>query len=167
MSKPVTPSIIDVEASGLGPDSYPIEVGVALGNGGRFCTLIKPQPGWTHWDESAEEVHQIPRPLLDNYGRSTPEVAQLLNEQLIGVVVYTDGWTVDKPWLSKLFEAAGVGMNFEVQPLERILSPEQQAVWHETKDRIIEDTKITRHRASHDAWLIQETYRHTAIASVA
>ena len=50
-----TPTIIDVEASGFGPYSYPIEIGVALDNGDKYCTLILPAPAWTHWDEEAEK----------------------------------------------------------------------------------------------------------------
>ena len=43
-----TPFIMDIEASGFGPDSYPIEVGLALGDGSRFCSLIVPAEHWTH-----------------------------------------------------------------------------------------------------------------------
>jgi hypothetical protein len=42
------PLIIDVEASGFGGTSYPIEIGVALDYGHKYCTLIHPEPGWTH-----------------------------------------------------------------------------------------------------------------------
>ena len=54
-----TPSIMDIEASGFGRSSYPIEVGYVLGDGSSFCTLIRPLPSWTHWDASAESVHHI------------------------------------------------------------------------------------------------------------
>jgi hypothetical protein len=36
-------------------------------------------------------------------------------------MVYTDGWVVDKPWLTTLFYAAGVDMKFTVSSLEMIL----------------------------------------------
>ena len=36
MRRPETPIIIDVEASGFGGTSYPIEIGVALFTGGRL-----------------------------------------------------------------------------------------------------------------------------------
>lgn len=36
------PIIIDAEASGFGRDSYPIEVGVALGDASRHCYLVSP-----------------------------------------------------------------------------------------------------------------------------
>lgn len=43
-----TPAVLDVEASGFGRYSYPIEVGYALPDGRVFCTLIRPEPHWTH-----------------------------------------------------------------------------------------------------------------------
>tara|TARA_E500000331_G_C17248663_1_gene710151 strand:+ start:892 stop:1038 length:147 start_codon:yes stop_codon:yes gene_type:complete len=42
------PLIVDVEASGFVGDSYPIEIGLALEGGSKFCTLITPAPDWTH-----------------------------------------------------------------------------------------------------------------------
>jgi hypothetical protein len=89
------------------------------------------------------------------------DVAMFLNEILEGKTIYTDGWVVDKPWLTTLFHAAGVPMNFTVSSLEMILSPDQMAVWHDTKDQVIEDMDLKRHRASYDAMIIQETYKRT------
>ena len=40
MSRIIRPDIIDIEASGFGPDSYPIEIGVALSSGEKYCSLI-------------------------------------------------------------------------------------------------------------------------------
>ncbi len=39
------PTVIDVEASGFGAGSYPIEVGVAFPDGRSWCCLIRPEPG--------------------------------------------------------------------------------------------------------------------------
>tara|TARA_B100000809_G_scaffold12879_1_gene11818 strand:- start:1149 stop:1406 length:258 start_codon:yes stop_codon:yes gene_type:complete len=36
------PFIIDVEASGFGAESYPIEIGIALAEGSKYCALIIP-----------------------------------------------------------------------------------------------------------------------------
>ena len=155
------PNIIDIEASGFGGDSYPIEVGLVLSNGERFCLLILPAEGWEYWNEEAEKVHHISRDMLENYGKSVSEVACLLNEKLAGMTLYSDGWVVDKPWLTRLFYASGVDMQFTVSSLEMILSDEQMNIWHKTKDKIIMQSNIQRHRASNDAWVIQETYRQT------
>jgi len=158
------PLIIDIEASGFGAGSYPIEVGVAFENGDKFCSLILPAPDWTHWDESAEKVHRISRDMLETYGKPMRDVAERMNELLAGRTLYTDGWVVDKPWLTTLFHAAGVSMKFHVSPLEQILSEEQMARWHATKERVLEENGLARHRASYDAWVIQETYRRSAAA---
>ncbi len=53
------PIILDIEASGFGRSGYPIEIGYALPDGQTWCSLIRPEPEWTHWDPSAEAVHHI------------------------------------------------------------------------------------------------------------
>ena len=165
MQRRKTPIIIDVEASGFGTGSYPIEVGVALDDDTKFCSLIHPAPQWEHWDDAAEKVHRIARELLQTHGRPVREVAARLNSLLEGKTLYTDAWVVDKPWLTALFYEAGMNMKFSVSPLELILSEAQMARWHETKDRILAGIEHQRHRASFDAWIIQETWRQTLAQS--
>ena len=161
------PIIIDVEASGFGGMSYPIEVGVALDDDTKYCSLILPAPEWNHWDDDAEKVHRIARDILETYGKPMQEVAANLNRLLEGKTLYTDGWVVDKPWLTTLFHQANMRMNFSVSSLEMILSEQQMKRWHDTKDRILAEVKKHRHRASFDAWIIQETYKRTLAESIA
>ncbi len=161
MAQPFEPLIVDVEASGFGGESYPIEIGLALEDGNKFCTLIMPAPDWTHWDDDAEKVHRVSRDILETYGKPMREVAMFLNEILHGKIIYTDGWVVDKPWMTRLFFAAGVQMEFTVSSLEMILSEEQMTAWHATKDKVIDEMSLKRHRASYDAVIIQETYKRT------
>ncbi|WP_319381810.1 hypothetical protein [Thiomicrorhabdus sp.] len=160
-----SPFIIDVEASGFGPESYPIEVGLVLADGYRFCTLIQPLPEWTYWDDKAEDVHGISREILHQYGKPVAEVADTLNELLRGMTLFSDGWVVDQPWLNKLFFAAGKRMEFSISPLEMILSEHQMMLWHDVKDQLLSETDLKRHRASNDAWIIQETYNRTRVAA--
>jgi hypothetical protein len=155
------PIIIDVEASGFGSHSYPIEVGLALDDDTKYCSLILPAPDWDYWDAKAEQVHRIARDILETYGKPIREVAENLNRLAAGKTLYTDGWVVDKPWLTTLFEKAGLEMRFFVSDLEMILSEDQMARWHATKEQVLEEVEKRRHRASFDAWLIQETYKRT------
>lgn len=161
MNHIISPLIIDVEASGFGCSSYPIEVGVALNDGKKFCSLIIPEPEWNHWDSEAEKVHHLSREMLATDGKSVHEVTERLNNLFYGLTLYSDGWVVDQPWLIKLFQAASKSMEFRVSPLEMILSEKQMVIWHKTKDDVIEEAKLTRHRASSDAWIIQETFKRT------
>lgn len=165
MPSPDRPLIVDVEASGFGGTSYPIEIGVALDDGHKYCSLVHPQPDWRHWDAEAERVHRISRDLLETYGRPARDVAETLNELLATRTVYTDGWVVDKPWLATLFHSARVEMQFRVSPLEMILSESQMEQWHAEKARVLATLDLSRHRASHDAWVIQETYNRTKHAA--
>ena len=103
IKKNFVPIVIDVEASGFDPMSYPIEVGVALENGSRFSTLIKPVDEWNYWDSTAEKLHHIQRNTLLQHGKSVLDVALRLNQLLHEKTVYSDGWVVDKPWLESLF----------------------------------------------------------------
>ena len=159
------PIIIDVEASGFGSRSYPIEVGVALDDDTKYCSLILPAPDWEHWDSDAEKVHRIARDILETYGNPIQQVAENLNRLLEGKTLYTDGWVVDKPWLTTLFYNAHMEMNFYVSDLEMILSEQQMARWHETKEKVLAEVQKHRHRASFDAWIIQETYKRTLAES--
>jgi hypothetical protein len=167
MRRLANPIIIDVEASGFGGMSYPIEVGVAMDDDTQYCSLILPAPEWEHWDSDAEKVHQIDRDTLEAHGKPMQEVAANLNELLEGKTLYSDGWVVDKPWLTTLFHKAQMPMSFSVSPLEMILSEQQMERWHETKDRILAEVTERRHRASFDAWIIQETYKRTLAESEA
>lgn len=157
------PAIIDIEASGFGHESYPIEVGVVDATGHRFCTLISPAAHWTFWDAQAEATHHIQRQQLLEYGKTVLEVAQSLNEQFNGQTLYSDGWVVDKPWLIRLFEEAHIPMQFSISPLEMILNESQMNHWHDIKDRVTLELALERHRASNDAQIIQETYRRTRL----
>jgi len=161
MFKTRHPYIIDLEASGLASNSYPIEVGLALEPGRRYCSLIKPVEHWHHWDQHAESVHNISRDTLFEKGRSVEEVAVELNQLLKDRVVFSDAWGVDNSWILVLFAAAGIEKTFSVSSLEMLLTEPQMGIWKETRDSVIADMGLTRHRASNDAWIIQETFIRT------
>lgn len=159
------PSILDIEASGFGLDSYPIEVGVILGDGRKYCSLVRPEPDWTHWDPQAQAMHGISRETLLAHGRPVQEVATALNDLLRGRTVFSDGWVVDRPWLDRLYAAAGTRCAFTLSALEMILSEEQMQHWSTVKQRLLAEQRTQRHRASHDAAIIQQTFEHTRTAA--
>jgi hypothetical protein len=115
------PCTLDIEASGFGPGSYPIEVGFVRDDGHSWCTLIRPEPGWTHWDGAAAALHGITRATLDAHGRPAAAVARALNEALAGTTVYCDGWAHDYAWLATLFDAARLRPSFRLENLRALL----------------------------------------------
>jgi len=155
------PIIIDIEVSGFATEGYPIEVGVVMEDGTAFCSLITPAPDWTYWDDDAEKVHRVARDILETYGRSIQEVANTLNQMLAGKTAYSDGWKVDKPWLSALFWEAQIPQQFRFSIIEMIMTPGQMRRWHDTKDQVLADIDENRHRASLDAVVMQKTYQRS------
>jgi hypothetical protein len=151
------PAVLDIEASGFGRDSYPIEVGFVLPDGESFCSLIRPAPGWTHWDPEAEQVHHISRDTLFKHGRGVDEVAALLNDRLAGRTVYSDAWSHDYTWLAVLFEEAGRVPSFKLESLRKLLTDSEAAAWHDATTRQRAESAMPRHRASSDAKLLQMT----------
>ena len=151
------PTVLDVEASGFGRNSYPIEIGFVLPNGHAYCSLIKPEANWTHWDQQAEATHHIPRNIVVERGLSVLAVARQLNEHLAGQTVYSDGWANDYSWLGALFDAAEMTPSFKLENLRALLSDSEADQWHRVKAEVTRERGAQRHRASADARLLQLT----------
>ena len=153
-----TPIIIDVESSGFGKGSYPIEIGIALADHSTHCFLIKPAEGWEQWNEESEQLHKISRETLQTRGRDITEVADELNALLKGKTVYSDGWGMDNSWIGLLYDTAERWQHFKVAQLQALFNEQQYDNWHDTYKEIQQQLNITRHRASSDALVIQKTY---------
>jgi len=149
------PCVIDVEASGFGHRSYPIEVGYVLADGQAYCTLIQPLADWTHWDPAAESTHGIRRETLLRLGRPAAQVAQRLNADLAGRTVYCDGWAHDYAWLATLFEAAGGVPGFRLESAAALLDEARLARLAEVQRAARAELGLSRHRASSDARVLQ------------
>ncbi len=155
------PIVIDFEASGFGAGSYPIEVGFSGRHGEGWCTLIRPEPYWQHWDVEAARTHHIPREILVERGRSAVFVAEQLNFFLSGNTVYSDGWAQDYVWMARLFEAAQCTPRFKLEDLRQVITPRQESSWHVTKSQVLNELRVARHRASSDARILQLTWLRT------
>ena len=158
MDKVNLPIIIDIEASGFGHNSYPIEIGIVLENKETHCFLIKPEPEWDHWDIEGESLHGISRDTLLKYGHSTKEVGNFLNELLIGKTIYSDGWSYDLTWLHLLYESIEKTPLFRIETLTQLLNESQMKRWDNMKINILKQNNFKRHRATNDAVLLQKTY---------
>ncbi len=152
------PPIIDLEASGFGRGSYPIEVGFALENRDIHSFLIKPEDDWTHWSEEAEQIHGISREQLQAEGMSIEEIALKLNELLRGQTLYSDAWSFDSSWIGRLFDSAGIVQRFRIETINKLLKPEQVEHWHPTKEAVLTELGLKAHRAAIDVQVLQETY---------
>jgi hypothetical protein len=152
-----SPAILDMEASGFGKASYPIEVGYVLPDGQSYCTLIRPLDNWTHWDPAAEALHGISRSTALAHGRPVADVVRHLNHHLHGRTVYSDGWAHDYSWLAALFDAADRQPSFRLDNLRAVLTDQEAARWHAAKTEVEQELHLQRHRASADARVLQRT----------
>lgn len=147
--------VIDIEASGFGRQSYPIEVGWARDDGGTGCMLVRPPPHWTHWDEGAERVHGITRETLRQHGRDPIDVAKRLNAELGGQTVYSDAWGHDYAWISRLFDEAELPRHFQLEPAASLFGETLLGQLDEVHAAAFAELAVTRHRASNDARALQ------------
>lgn len=155
------PTVLDVEASGFGKGSYPLEIGLVLPDGTPHCFLVMPAREWQAWDDEAEKVHGISREVVESHGRPIEEIAWRLNGLLYGQTVYSDAWAFDMSWLGKLYDKVNMPQTFQLAALTELLSEQQQRIWAETRLMVEQDLNLRRHRASGDARILQETYRRT------
>jgi hypothetical protein len=56
-----------------------------------------------------------------------------------------------------LFDAAEASPAFKLQDLREVLADEQLDRWDAIKQEVITELSLTRHRASHDARILQST----------
>jgi len=98
---------LDFEASSLTKHSYPIEVGWVFESGEGESHLIRPEPSWSDWDETAEAVHGLARETLLREGEPAAAVSSRLVAALQGHDLYASAPSWDGKWLSMLLRAGG------------------------------------------------------------
>lgn len=143
--------IIDIEASGLASESYPIEIAwqSAIDEEEFDSFLIRPIEDWSHWDDYAEEhIHHISKSMLLEQGISARDACDRLNKQLVGKVVYSDALDFDKRWLMKLFDDLGIKPTFHIDSVFRLMKFEdassfhEQIAVHEIEHRALADARL-------------------------
>jgi hypothetical protein len=109
---------LDIEASGLGSLTFPIEVAYVSSIGDKNEFLIKPTDDWFNhgsWCSDAErDIHKISREMLIENGVSLFCVARALNKALCGKLVLCNDLEYDGVWLTLLFKAANVSVMFSL-----------------------------------------------------
>lgn len=123
--------ILDIEASGLNEESYPIEIAwCALEGANEFSVLINPESagGWDSWDDFAESaIHGISRRECCERGENVVVVANLLEQLLNGYPVFSDAPYQDQQWLNRLFDAVGKPRPAILMPIDHAVSLNKRA----------------------------------------
>ena len=112
---PQTVIVLDVVGSGRGPNSWPVEISVAIAEGEAIALcesrLIRPHPEWPEaaWDEESARAHGIARGALDG-AQAPEEVAGWLLDLLAGRRAWSDGPMYHRYWLNALTAPTGHGL---------------------------------------------------------
>ena len=135
MDADLYPCFLDVEASGFGDTSYPIEIAWSNEVGDIQRYLINPASvaNWVSWNPDSEKIHGIDRPRLERNGWDPEFVATRLTEDLHGKTVYTDAPEFDAAWVAQLFTAVKQPKPFRCEHIDELLlamlrKPED-AIW--------------------------------------
>ena len=62
-------------------------------------------------------------------------------------------------WMGKLYEAVHERQAFRIASLHELITEDEGAARDDTKQGVIRDLALRRHRASGDARILQETWR--------
>lgn len=158
-------AFIDLEASGLSPVSWPIEVGWCLEAGEPEAHLIQPAPDWPReaWDAEAEALHGIALTSLAQLGRPAREVCERLNASLSGARVFSDAPDWDGFWLYRLFSTGGLRQRFKLVHFADLFD----GMSAEEVDALIAAAAKTaprRHRACEDVLHMRTVYEFASAA---
>ena len=101
-------AVLDIASSGLGPGSWPVEIGWAFLDGSfGGALLIRPEAHWrSAWEPEAEETHGIALDTAVREGASARDAALILSAALRGCSVFSTAPALDGRWLDRLFEVA-------------------------------------------------------------
>lgn len=116
---------IDLEASGLGDKSWPIEIGWARNGEEPDSLLIRPSKDWSFeaWDPKAETLHGLSVNTLNDSGLDVVAACKKINDALAGTTVYSDAPDWDGYWLYRLHIAAHMRQSFKLAHFAELMPP--------------------------------------------
>jgi hypothetical protein len=162
---------IDIEASGLSPASFPIEIGWVLDDEAEpESFLVRPHTTWdcdTGWSAQSAAIHSITPAMLESEGLSVDEACTRLDEATHRRLVVSDAPQHDDWWLGRLYAAAGREKSWAVGDIERLYGGLAQEAGLDPAEAAQLLTRIEQiyphpHRASPDALRLAKAARALA-----
>ncbi len=119
------PFALDVEATGLHCQSFPISVAWGCSLNCIEFHVIRPEPSWYDdgygWDVGAENIHGFTYGRLLECGEPADRVARRIAEALEGRTVLSDAPDADRAWLDKLHANVGIGRTYDLMHIRHRL----------------------------------------------
>ncbi|MCF7971152.1 MAG: hypothetical protein K9L22_08330 [Methylococcaceae bacterium] len=177
MTKPIAmPRFLDVEASSLSMDSYPVEIAWSDPLGKIESYLINPYAieAWTDWDYNSQQIHGISRKQCREDGLHPEQLCRIMSQSIQpGETIYADGGNFDANWVDILYEYGNDRSGFKYAqfyikhsdevmfPLLTAVEPDEKKCW-----QLYEQLKLKareqvngRHRAKVDVEYLLELWR--------
>lgn len=167
------PRFLDIEASSLGMDSYPIEVAWSDSFGNIESYLINPYAveEWTDWDYNAQQVHGLSRKQCREEGTNPEWLCKHMDQSIMpGEVIYADGGPFDANWIDVLYDAGSIRGTSQFKvihsdtvmlPLLKNFEPDDKKRWQLYENLKLEARKMigSRHRATPDVQYLIELWK--------
>ena len=114
---------IDIEASGLSEDSFPLEIGWTIDGDYVESFLVKPDKQWNinSWSNEAKKLHNIELKDVIDFGNENEKIAKKMNEDLEGFVLLSDSVSHDIRWVNMIFSASLIERKFKIVSIEKFL----------------------------------------------
>jgi hypothetical protein len=167
------PRFLDVEASSLSMDSYPIEIAWSNASGVIESHLINPYvvEEWVDWDFNAQQIHGISRKQCREEGVHPSWLCNRMDQVIKpGEILYADGGAFDENWVDVLYgEGSLLGYaQFRIVHSDTVMLPLLMKIERDEKKRwqLYETLKLEargivkeRHRASVDVQYLIELWK--------
>ncbi|MBA1147830.1 hypothetical protein H0Z60_12310 [Ectothiorhodospiraceae bacterium WFHF3C12] len=150
------PYFIDIEASSLGPASYPIEIGWSDAQARVHSLLIRPDAYWLdvgEWSPESEYLHGLSLDLLLSEGVSPMEAwSRLIEVCGRDATLYSDAVDFDRMWLAELAASADDELGaMRLSPASELIhasepSPYLDALLYRARTQL----GLRQHRAAED-----------------
>ena len=154
---------IDLEASSLSDDSWPIEVGFAWLDGEEklrgASKLIRPHASWAKsaWSEKSAKIHKIPRSELETAERAE-DVAFWVIDFVGDAQLLSDAPKFDGHWLQRLLATIETDQAFEIHAVQEAARVEFAGAAMSMFYRAFANNRTT-HRAEEDALRLAQAWR--------
>ncbi|UOA15971.1 hypothetical protein DSM109990_02822 [Sulfitobacter dubius] len=154
---------IDLEASSLSEDSWPIELGICwLDEREKLRTgskLIKPHPSWpsSAWSDASQKIHRITLAELENADDAT-DVAKWAFEVLADALLVSDAVDFDQRWLNRLMDTTSSSRSLKLisvqEAARQCFSSDAMSMFFRAYAR-----GHSTHRAADDALRVGQAWR--------
>jgi len=161
-------AVLDFESSGIGPNTWPVEVGWITGaDQTPTSRLIRPHERFSqrYWMPAAEAMHGLSYQHLLDHGLEPHLVLAELTAQLENHLVVSDNPRHDHAWLTRLCDVCSAKPPFDIHPLEdaiRILVSATNLSYRLIAERAnahLRASGTTPHRAGPDALKLMNAMR--------